>query len=165
MATGVQMGNNAFEMFTRLSKKASEKTADGGVAKLTWHLFKLGQEDGKGPETIIPAEKGMGKVWENKEAKAEAEHFKATVWAEMAGTLTKLKEPRFGVVDLWHVKKDGEVSSKLVFFRWSPDTAAVAHKMKYAGGEASFKSKTQAAKVKQCNDASDVTLDEFVRAM
>jgi len=160
------MGNDAFKAYTLLATKKpvgkdGKDTKDADAVKLVWHLFKLGQENGKGPETIIPAEFATGKFHSNAEAKAEAEAFKA-VFAEFAKTLTALKEPRFGVIDVWSTAKDGVISSKLVCFRWSPDSGAVALKMKYAGGEGSFKNKTQAAKVKQCNDASDVTLEIFI---
>jgi hypothetical protein len=85
------------------------------------------------------------------------------VFAEFAKTLTGLKEPRYGAIDVHVLHKDGRMESKIVCFRWSPDSSKVGDKMKYAGSEGGFKGKTQAAKMLQANDAADVTLDVFVK--
>ncbi len=74
-----------------------------------------------------------------------------------------MKEPRFGAIDVHVAQKDGRLESKIVNFRWSPDSSKVGDKMKYAGSEGGFKGKVQAAKMFQANDASDITLEQFVK--
>jgi cofilin len=70
-----------------------------------------------------------------------------------------LKEPRFGAIDVHVLQKDGRMESKIVNFRWSPDTSKVQDKMKYAGSEGGFKGKVSAAKMLQANDAADITIE------
>jgi hypothetical protein len=158
--TGVQMDNAAYADYTVLSTKKAAKVdgKEDPSKKYTWLTFSI-SADGK---AIVTAQSGTGANYSNADKKAEVDGFPA-VFAEFAKALTALKEPRFGVIDMHIGHKDGRLESKLVHFRWSPDSSKVGDKMKYAGSEGGFKGKVQAAKMLQCNDVSDVTLDVFTK--
>jgi len=158
--TGVQMDNTAYADYTTLATKKAAKVdgKDDATKKYTWLTFCI-SADGK---TIITSAGGTGTNFSNTDKKAEVDAFPA-IFAEFSKALTALKEPRFGVIDVHVGHKDGRLESKLVHFRWSPDSSKVGDKMKYAGSEGGFKGKVQAAKMLQCNDVSDVTLDVFTK--
>jgi len=158
--TGVQMDNAAYADYTVLSTKKAAKVdgKEDASKKYTWLTFCI-SADGK---SIVTAQGGVGANFPNSDKKSEVDGFPA-IFAEFSKVLVGLKEPRYGVIDMHIAHKDGRLESKLVHFRWSPDSAKVGDKMKYAGSEGGFKGKVQAAKMLQCNDVSDVTLDVFTK--
>jgi len=158
--TGVQMSNDAYGDYQAFSGKKAAKVdgkEDAGQ-KYTWLLFSISQ-DGK---SIVSSDAGTGKNYSNSDKKAEVDAF-PELFAAFAKKLTALKEPRFGAIDCHFAHKDGRMESKIVNFRWSPDNSKVQDKMKYAGSEGGFKGKVNAAKMMQCTDVSDITLDTFCK--
>jgi len=156
--TGVQMANEAYADYTAFAKKSAAKVdgKEDATVKYTWILFKISAD----AKTIVTAESSTGKNYANADKKAEVEGF-AAVFAAFAKSVTALKEPRFGAIDCHKAHKDGRLESKIVNFRWSPDTCKVGDKMKYSGSEGGFKGKVNAAKMMQCTDVSDITLATF----
>lgn len=156
--TGVQMTNDAYADYQSFATKKTAKV-DGKEAagqKFTWITFAISNAG------IVTSTAGTGQNYANTDKKSEVDGFPA-VFAEFAKALTALKEPRYGAIDVHVLHKDGRMESKIVNFRWSPDSAKVGDKMKYAGSEGGFKGKVQAAKMLQANDAADVTLDNFTK--
>eukprot|EP00386_Alphamonas_edax_P015395 GDKI01047047.1.p1 GENE.GDKI01047047.1~~GDKI01047047.1.p1 ORF type:complete len:140 (+),score=57.12 GDKI01047047.1:88-507(+) len=73
------------------------------------------------------------------------------------------KEPRYGVFDFEFNLDDGRPQSKLVFFYWGPDSAAIRPKMIYSSGKEAIKNKlTGLSKEVQANDRSELDKETIV---
>ncbi|KAK3578705.1 hypothetical protein CHS0354_008563 [Potamilus streckersoni] len=72
------------------------------------------------------------------------------------------KQCRYAVFDVNYVQNDME-KKKLVFFAWSPDSAAIKQKMIYASSLKALKNKLRGIQVEvQCNDAEDLRHEEVI---
>lgn len=73
------------------------------------------------------------------------------------------KEPAYAVLDFNYTTEDQRSSSKILFIHWSPDTASVKSKMKYAAAKDQFKAKLNGiAKAVQANDQKALDHKELV---
>jgi len=80
-------------------------------------------------------------------------------YAEFQSKLPK-KECRFACVDVACEGKAGLARSKLVFFMWAPDDAAVKDKMVYASSKDALTKKLDGiAKVLQASEPAEVAFD------
>jgi len=159
LGSGMNLSNAALADYQNFSQKKQSGTIQNDAkeevpAKLTYVIFYINGKE------VATETSGLGPLYKPSEQKAEIDKFPA-VFAEFSKKLVSIKEPRYGAIDMHTAHADGRFESKIVVFRWSPESAPTRLKMSYTATEGAFKAKINAAKIYQANDAADVTLEAF----
>ncbi len=75
------------------------------------------------------------------------------------------KDCRYGIIDIDY-EHDGCKKSRIVFVFWSPDTANIRSKMVYASSKEAMRRQLAGIMCEmQCNDISDLTMEEMTEKL
>jgi len=152
-ASGIGVHNDVLTAYQNFSQKKDL----GNGQKYSFVVARI-SEDHKS----IVFDQG-GKTDIGKDSKSEQENFQSVIFPEFVKKIVSFKDPCFAIIDVFYSTPDGTPTSKILIMRWTPDaTTTVKLKMVYSSAEGNFKSKLNASKIYQANDASALTLQSII---